>query len=270
MASMLASRLLRRVLLPSLLIVCAQFHAGAQHPVAPAVAFRAARALYYTPVDKGLQGFQCNVGFDWKQFMEKANNATISDRDPRLLYLQSVKLTVTDDLNGAGSLTWDAPNAAPDGSDSSVAKIRSGLQSIWSGFFQSWNGFYTGAMVSVTDNNTTVERTADGFHLSAKQGGGLAEELFSKDLTLLSIHVVTPQMETTMTPLFQQTPQGRQVTALNSTVKQPPSAPAIKVDMTVHYAPVNGFQLPSELLIDIAGQASFDFHLNGCTVNAKQ
>ena len=36
--------------------------------------------------------------------------------------------------------------------------------------------------------------------------------------------------------------------------------------MAVQYQPVNGFQLPSRLVIDVAGAAKFDFTLSNCTV----
>ena len=250
-------------------VVLAGFLAPGQRTASASTEFRAARKLYYTPVDQGLQGFQCDASFNWKQFVEQANNTPVSTLDQRLLYLQSIKLSVSDDLNSSGALEWTAPTPPPDGSEQSVAQIRTGLQTVIKAFFQSWNGFYTGEMVSVTDNNTSVEHGANGYVLSARQGGKLAEELFSNDFTMLSLHVVTPDVDSTLTPVFQQTPGGRLVTGLNSTVKQPPAAQRTNIDIAVHYAAVNGFQLPSELRIDVAGTAHFDFELSGCTVRTR-
>ena len=222
--------------------------------------------MYYTPIDRGLQGFTCDVSFDWKQFIETANHGPVADTDERLAYLRSIKLSVTDDLNGSGQLQWAAPTTAPDASEQSVAQIRAGMQAMWSGFFQSWNGFYTGDLVSLGDNKTTVERTGAGYHVFTSQNGKLAEETFNNNLVLLSLHVATPTLESNLTPIFTDSAEGRLVTNLNSVVKQPPSAPGTVVDMAVHYAPVNGFQLPSELSIDVAGAAKFDFALSNCTV----
>ncbi len=240
-----------------------------QATASPTAEFRRARALYYTPVDRGLLGFTCDVGFNWKQFIEKANSGPVQDTDERLIYLRSIKLSVADDLNGAGQLQWAAPTTAPDASEGSIAQIRSGMQAMWSGFFQSWNGFYTGDLVSLGDNKTTVERTAGGYHVFTTQNGKLAEENYDKGLTLLSLHVSTPTLDSYLTPIFLDTAQGRLVTNLNSVVKQPPSAPGTRIDMTVHYAAVNGFQLPAELAIDVADAAKFDFTLNNCTVRTQ-
>ena len=249
---------------------CGVFPAAfAQTTVSPAAAFRQARTLYYTPVDRGLQGFQCEVDFNWKQFIEKATNGPVADTDERLAYLRSIKLVITDDLNGGGELQWTAPTTAPDASEASIAQIRGGIQAMWSGFFQSWNGFMTGDLLSLADKQTAVERTAGGYRVFANQSGKVAEETYDKDFTLLSLHVSTPQLDSNLTPIFQRSPQGRLVTNLNSVVKQPPTAPGTNVDMTVHYAPVNNFQLPSELLIDVAGTAKFDFTMTNCTVRTQ-
>ena len=238
----------------------------AQTPASPATAFRKARSLYYTPIDTGLQGFTCDVGFKWKQFIETANHGPVAETDERLAYLRSIKLSVTDDLNGSGQLLWAAPTTAPDASEQSVAQIRSGMQAMWSGFFQSWNGFYTVYLVSLGENKTTVEKTARGYHVITTQSGKLAEETFDSNLALLSLHVSTPTLDSNLTPIFAGSAGGRLVTNLNSVVKQPPSAPGTVVDMAVHYQPVNGFQLPAELQINVAGAADFDFTLSNCTV----
>ena len=244
--------------------------AQAQTTTSPAAAFRKARALYYTPVDKGLQGFGCDVSFDWKQFIEKANSAPVPDTDERLAYLRSIKLTISDDLNGGGQLQWAAPTTAPDASEQSIAQIRSGMQAMWSGFFQSWNGFLTGDLVSLGDNQTVVERTSNGgFRVSTTQNGKVAEEFFDRNLVLLSLHVSTPSLDSNLTPIFLDSAQGRLVTNLNSIVKQPPSAAGTSVDMKVQYAAVNGFQLPSALQINVGGTTAFAYTLSNCTVNTK-
>ena len=252
-----------------LLVASPALSGGAQGTKPAAMAFREARNLYYTPVDKGLQGFACDVTFDWKQFIEKANNAPVQESDERLQYLRSIQLSVVDDLNGTGSLGWKAPTTAPDASEASVAQIRSGLQAIWSGFFQSWNGFYTGELVSQTDPGTTVERTPGGYHVFTRQGPRLAEQQYSHDFTLQSLHVATPEIDSNLLPVFERTPQGRIAIALNSVVKRPPTAAGTSVNMTVAYAEVNGFQLPSALTINVAGTAKFNFTLTNCTVRTR-
>lgn len=237
--------------------------------VSPAAAFREARSLYYTPADKGLQGFTCDLAFDWKSFIQKATDAPVEDTSSRLAYLRSIKLSVTDDLQASGELQWTAPAVPPDADEASIGKIRGGLEQMWAGFFQSWNGLYDADVITLVDATTTVDRTPTGYHVFSREGGNVAEETFTPDFTLQSLHVSTPAMDTTLTPRFEKTAQGRLITNWTTVTKQPPTAPGTTVTTAVHYAPVNGFQIPSEVHVDIAGLASFEFHLSGCTVSLK-
>lgn len=230
----------------------------------PLVAFGKARALYYTPVDVGLQGFHCDVQFDWKSFMQKATNQSVPDDDARLKYLRTIQLAVDDDLQGTGELHWVAPTPAPEGTEESVGKIRDGMQQMWSGFFQSWNGFLTGNMVTL-DTTSAVTRANGGYHVTAHTKAGLAEEQYDDKLVLQTVHVATPVLDSTVSPGFTPSPQGLLVTTIRSAYKQPPSLDVTEVLMKVTYAPVDKFQLPSELAVSV-GPANFDFHLANCTV----
>lgn len=236
--------------------------------LSPSVTFGKARALYYTPVDNGLQGFHCEVTFDWKDFIQRATNQAIPESDARLKYLQTIQLSIDDDLRGRGELHWAAPTTAPEASADSVGKIRDGMQQMWSGFFQSWNGFYTGDLVSL-DAKATVERTAEGgFRVAVRTGPSLAEELYDNKLLLKSVHVATPTLESTIMPAFATTPKGLIVSAIGSSYKQPPTAQPTDVQMTLTYAPVGAFQIPSALAVSV-GPAKFDYHLNNCTVRTE-
>lgn len=238
---------------------------GAQNITVPAeAAFSKARKLYDTPVDSGLRGFRCDVDFDWKDFMQKASNQPVPDGDARLKYLQSVHLSVEDDLRGTGSLQWNAPAPPPDTTEASVEKIRDGLQQIWAGFFQTWNGFPTGEMYML-DSASRVERTPAGFHVSTHSGPGVAEEQFDGNLLLKSIHVASPELEIQTALSFTPGPHGLLLTTVRSATRQPPSAPETEVTMDIGYAPVGAYQLPSQLKVSV-GTAVFAFHLANCTI----
>jgi hypothetical protein len=234
---------------------------------ADAAALSKARALYYTPVDSGLQGFHCEVNFAWRDFMQKASNQAVPEADARLAYLQGTKLSVDDDLRGQGRLNWVASGPVPEGSQDSVDKVRGGMQQLWSGFFQSWNGFFTGDMLTL-DLKANIEHNGSGYHVAVRDGANLAEEQFDSNLLLQTVHVVTPSIESTITPTFTPGPQKLLVSSIHSVYRQPPTAEPTEVVMGVTYAPVNGFQLPSEVRVAV-GPASFDFHLVNCTVQTR-
>lgn len=247
--------------------VCSASSGQSSSSTSAATAVQKARALYYTPVDSGLQAFHCEVNFDWKDFMQKATNQPVPDDDARLAYLKSIKLAVDDDLHTGGQLSWTAPTTAPEGSEDSVGKIRGGMQQIWAGFFQSWNGFYTGDLVTL-DAKAAVEQTATGYHVGVHTGSALAEELLDDKLVLKTVHVATPTLDSTLAPSFTQSPKGLLVNQIASSYKQPPTAQPTDVTMRINYAAVGTFQLPSELIVN-AGPANFDFHLANCTVKTQ-
>lgn len=251
------------------LYACAALSAAAQSgaPANPAAAVGRARALYYTPADKGLQGFHCDLSFDWKNFIQKATNQPLPDDDARLKYLRTIQLSVDDDLHGTGEMHWTAATPAPEGTEDSVGKVRDGMQQLWSGFFQSWNGFFTGGLLAL-DNKASVEKTPAGYRVATRDGESLAEEFYNDKLVLQSVHVATPRLESTMAPTFSPSSQGLLVTAIRSIYRQPPTAEPTEVTMGLTYAPVNTFQLPSELTVSV-GPANFDFHLGNCTVKTQ-
>lgn len=237
-------------------------------PNEAAKALLKARAMYYTPVDHGLQSFHCDVHFDWKDFMEKASHQPIAETDPRLAYLRTVKLSVDDDLRGKGDLHWAAATPAPEGNEDAVNRMRDGLQQLWAGFFQSWNGFVTGDMVTM-DPSASAEPTASGgYRVSAHNGAGVAEEQFNHNLVLESISTKSATIESTMLPHFDPSAQGLLLTGIHSSYRQPPAAAPVTVDMNVKYAVTNSFGLPSTLSI-AAGPAHFDFTLQNCTVKTQ-
>ncbi len=207
------------------------------------------------------------MNFDWKDFIQKASNQPIADDDARLKYLQTIQLSVDDDLHGAGELHWNAPTPPPDSTEESVAKIRGGMQQIWSGFFQSWNGFMTGDLL-LLDAKATVERTNDGYHVAVRTGPSLAEEVFDKDLLLKTVRVTTPTLESTISPEFSPGPQGLLVTTIASSYKQPPNPQATEVKMSLTYAAVGTYQLPSDLRVSV-GPANFAYRLTNCSVRTQ-
>jgi hypothetical protein len=76
---------------------------------------RAAQARYYTPTVGGLKGFHCDAGIDWKAWWYRVTGKEIPSDNPWLNYVQTVQLSIDDDLRGQGSLVWTSKNNPPAG-----------------------------------------------------------------------------------------------------------------------------------------------------------
>jgi len=96
----------------------------------------AAHAQYYTPTASGLTSFQCQAMIDWKASLERWSGQQIADDNQFLKYLQTVHLSVSDQLRGNGSLDWVDTAAPPEGKEASVKQMREGFQSMIAGFFR--------------------------------------------------------------------------------------------------------------------------------------
>jgi len=226
-----------------------------------------AKGLYYTPTTSGLRSFHCDVTVDWKDLLARFGAPSLPADDPHLVYLQSTKLSVDDDLTGAGFLNWIQP---PTGDmDDSVGKIRGGMQQMISGFFQSWNPFLNGSYIPTLDATTTAKAEGDGILVHSGDASNEVDEHFDKNMLLTEMHVTTSALDVKARPTFLDTPKGRLISVLKSEVHQPPTAPALEVTMSSTYAPAATYQLPATLTFSVQNVGDFVFKLSACQVNAK-
>jgi hypothetical protein len=227
-----------------------------------------ARALYYTPTVQGLKSFRCTVNFDWKDFLTRfsGGGADVNDDNPLLQYMRTVHLTVSDNLNGDGHLDWTATGTAPAGKEESIARMKDGMQQMMVGFFSSWNAYMNGNMVPLPDSTTTVAENGDWLKLHAATEGAEVTELFDKNLLLTEAHVVQPTSDVFAYPTYDDTPDGRVVSAIRTVYRQPPTAPPAELNIRVSYAPVQGFRLPETLSYELKNVGSFVFKFSACYV----
>jgi hypothetical protein len=183
-----------------------------------------------------------------------------------LQYLRTVKLTVTDELNGEGHLEWTASGTPPTGKEDSLAKMKEGMQQMMVGFFSSWNAYMNGNMVPLPDSTTTITESADGFNLHASSAGTEVTEIFDKNLLLTEAHVVQASSDVHAYPTYDDTPDGRVVSLIRTVYRQPPTAPPAELSIRVSYAPVQSFRLPAQLNYELKNVGAFEFKFSACSV----
>src|ERR1700720_1909995 len=97
----------------------------------------AAHAQYYTPTASGLTSFRCEATIDWRTMLTRLSGTEIREDNPVLKYLQTVHLSVVDQLKGKGSMEWSDTAVPPEGKEENVKQIRDGFRTMMEGFFQS-------------------------------------------------------------------------------------------------------------------------------------
>ena len=225
-----------------------------------------ARALYYTPTTDGLKSFHCAVSVDWKDLLTRFSGQPISDDNPFLIYLNSVHLSVTDDLSGKGSLEWVDTLAPSDTVAGPAGKVHGGMVQTMGGFLQAWNPFMNGAMVPVPDASTKITTIGDNINLHATDAALSVDEVFDKNLLLTSVHVLSPDIDSTAHPTFIESHDGRIISSLHSVTSQPPTAPPTDVTLSATYTKSSSFQIPNTVHVDVKNVGAFVFHFNACTV----
>jgi hypothetical protein len=236
----------------------------------PADRLSLAKSLYYTPTSSGLKSFQCKASIDWKDLLTRFGAPNLSDDNPYLKYLNSVQLSVSDDLNGAGTLNWKAPTPMPDGMESSIGKMHDGMTQMLTGFFQSWNPYMNGGYIPAADKSDTVTANAEGIHVHGVDDKTTIDEQFDKNLLLTNMHVVTPELDVTAYPTYTETPNGRIISVIRSLIHQPPTAPAAEAIMSAKYSTVGAFQIPSSVSFEVKNVGTFNFAFSSCSVNTSE
>jgi hypothetical protein len=227
----------------------------------------AAHAQYYTPTASGLKSFRCEATIDWKAMLTRFSGTEIPEDNPMLKYLQTVHLSVVDQLKGKGSLEWSDTGVPPSGKEAGVKQMRDGLQTMVSGFLQSWNAYMNGSMVPLPDSSVEVTTAGDGVRLHATPGSANFDEDFDKDMLLTQAVVDSPQMKVVAIPTYVRTADGLVISAVSSRVNQPPSAAPMDVTFRVQHAKVDSFQIPSHVVYDIRNVGVIEIALNACQVS---
>jgi hypothetical protein len=227
----------------------------------------AAHALYYTPTANGLKSFHCEATIDWKGLLTRLSGAEIPEDNPVLKYLQTVHLSVEDQLKGKGSMEWSDTGVPPEGKEEAVKQMRDGFQTMIGGFFQSWNGYVNGSMVPFPDKSFEVTTMGDGIHLHGTSNNAPFDEDFDKNMLLTHVVVDTPEIRVVAVPTYVRTEDGLVVSSVASQVNQPASAPPTDVVFRVEYAAVDSFQIPSHIVYDIKNVGVIEVGFNTCQLS---
>jgi hypothetical protein len=254
-----------RLLIPAVLcLACTTLLAQDKDP---RTRLTAAHALYYTPTASGLKSFHCEAAIDWKSMLTRLSGVDVPDDNPALKFLQTVHLSIDDELKGEGSLGWTNQTEPPQDKAAAIKQIHDGLQTSVSGFFQTWNVYMNGTMIPVPDSTVTITNAGEGVHLSGTSEGSSFDEDFDKNMLLTQVLVVNPNMKVLATPTYASTPDGLLLSAVASAINQPSTAPPTQAIFRIDYAKVETFQIPSRVVFDIKNTGVIEIAFNSCRVS---
>ncbi len=177
------------------------------------------RNAYYRPLDRGVQGFACNVSFDWSDVLERATGRPIPAREPTLVALKSATVTVSDDLLKGTVVRASFPKGDPP-AGSPVANRQKILDHLLTASLNGWNPFLSGRIFPVEGTKYRFEPSASGYRLTLE--GGTFFSILDLDPQFRILHGETHLNGTTtgLTPEFDPSSHGWLITALKTTTTQ--------------------------------------------------
>lgn len=127
------------------------------------------RQAYYVPADRGVQGFSCNVSFDWAGVLERASNRKISPKEPTLVALKSATTTVTNDYAKGATVKGIFPSGQPL-AGSPVATRQKILNNLVKASLDGWNPFLSNRIFPQDGTSYRFESVLAGYRLTLDGG----------------------------------------------------------------------------------------------------
>ena len=234
---------------------------------------RAAR-LYYSTKAAGLNGFDCAVHPDWRTLIQSSvKNAVVPDHDPNVLMLERVAMTLHARLNGLSTLEWKQPRDAAESSNRATAalleQMHRGTEQTIQGFMQFWTPFVDGSIVPARSTGIALVHTDGGVTIRIKQGSANVTEVYSKDMILQRVSLITDASAVDLSPSYDSTDKGLLVSRFVARIRKNGASAekAQEMHVEIYYQQVDGFPLPSRLNVEVVGTGVFNFQMDGCRAN---
>jgi len=173
------------------------------------------RHAYYLPSDRGIQGFTCNVSFDWAGVLERASGRKIPAKTPTLVALKSASTTVTNDYAKGATVKATYPGEQPL-AGSPVASRQKILNNLVKASLDGWDPFLSNRIFPLEATTYRFEPVPTGYRLTLD--GGTFFSILDLDSRLKITHGESHLNGTTteFTPEFDTSTHGWLLTSLKT------------------------------------------------------
>jgi hypothetical protein len=230
--------------------------------------------LYYSTKAAGLNGFDCAVHPDWRTLIQSSvKNAVVPDHDPNVLMLERVTMTLHARLNGLSTLDWKQPADTAESKNRATAalleQMHRGTEQTIQGFMQFWKPFVDGSIVPARSTGIALVHTDGGVTIRIKQGSANVTEVYSKDMVLQRVSLITDASAVELSPSYDSTDKGLLVSRFVARIRKNGASAekAQEMHVEIYYQQVDGFPLPSRLNVEVVGTGVFNFQMDGCRAN---
>jgi hypothetical protein len=232
-----------------------------QSPGADEALLARTRALYDAPFTRNLVSFDCAVQFDWKRHFVETLGSVPPAALPTVERLQSVPHRVFIDRPGANV---SAQPKTPDfADDQRAAQLEQALDAMVTQGLNAWLPFSTNVILPVVPTRYSFEKFGSGYKLTMNGPGVASTILLDAGLRVTSGVAQRPQ-DLRFTTQFIEGPDGY----LLQSVRTGSTRGETNGEATFAYSyqTVEGFQLPSEVVVSPSTTEPWRFSLVDCKV----
>lgn len=241
------------------------------------------RQAYYVPSDRGVQGFTCNVSFDWAGVLERASNRRIPPKEPTLVALKSATTTVTNDYAKGATVKGVFPSG-PQLAGSPVATRQQILNNLVKASLDGWNPFLSNRIFPQDGTSYRFEPVLAGYRLTLD--GGTFFSILDLDSKLRVTHGESHLNGNTteFTPEFDASTHGWLITSLktvtthsanalaaeskasSSSATSTPSEDEDKASFVYSYQFVDDVLVPKHVIVQYGNGAETPYELTDCAL----
>lgn len=239
------------------------------------------RKAYYQPIERGVQGFACTVGFNWTDVLERASGRKIPAREPTLVALNNATVTVTNDLIKGPVVKVVYPAGAPM-APASVTSREKILHNVVTASLAGWNPFLSDRIFPLEGTKYRFEAAPSGYKLTLE--GTNFFSILDLDAKLMVTHGESHLngVTTEFTPTFDPSTHGWLITSLKTVTTQSavsstaenkaessssgPAAEGDNASFTFSYQFVGDMLVPKKVAVQYGDGLETPYELKDCSL----
>jgi hypothetical protein len=208
-----------------------------------------ARERYYNLRTLGLSEVQVAIRPNWDVLLEGTTPAPSA----RAL-LNNLHFWILIDAAGKLTLTHDAKALPPDRVEG-VEKIFKGMNSSVTGFFRTWSIFLLNSPFPVPGSEYSIERRANGFRFSQRQGELDVAIDTDNEFAITEIRAVAADRTSSLKPVLEKTSAGLVLTGYTASSRRADGSNTT-VQASLQYETVSGVRLLQKVNLDTVFQGA--------------
>jgi hypothetical protein len=233
-----------------------------QAPVSDDALLAKSRDLYDAPFTRNLVSFDCSVDFDWTTHFKETLGTVPAAAVATIERLQTIHNRVFVDRTGAVvSAVPKAPglSAIPHASD-----LEQALNSMVTGGLNTWIPFATNVILPVKPTKFSFQKSDGGYRITMTGNGVDGVLQLLPDLRLTGGTTKLPQ-QMRFSTVFVDGPNGYMLGSI--TTETPANSDGGgEAKFTFKFQPVQGFQIPAEVRVNVSASETWHFVLSDCNV----